>query len=277
MASRGMTTSRTAPLMAVLLVVGSWFLSSNAHASLFVLKESSAAFDVVAAADPDAPSAIDVPGPDSQRLPRREGPHAVRNIEHPLGPARSLPVETSYVYDTLEGGTAATADDEPDEGADQAVLDADAEIDGQRHHYDRRTHVADTSADTDHHVARGPPSDKVLNAHDTTSNPVDPAGEPGWVRRAILGLGSESVTPSAASAVDDLLPGLPSSAPRPLGLGSTGRTAPADLTEQLAMTQVRSAPGGRVIPVAMTDARWPASAGWVKVSQRVNGEAPRLP
>lgn len=84
-------------------------------------------------------------------------------------------------------------------------------------------------------------------------------------------------TPRATSAVDDLLPGLPSSAPRPLGLGSTGRTAPADLTEQLAMTQVRSAPGGRVIPVAMTDARWPASAGWVKVSQRVNGEAPRLP
>jgi hypothetical protein len=37
------------------------------------------------------------------------------------------------------------------------------------------------------------------------------------------------------------------------------------------MTQVRSAPGGRVIPVTMADARWPASAGWVKVSQRVNG------
>ena len=70
---------------------------------------------------------------------------------------------------------------------------------------------------------------------------------------------------------DDLLPGLPSSAPRPLGFGSTGRTRPASLTEQLAMTEVRAAPSGRVLPFTMTDARWPASAGWVKVSQRVNG------
>lgn len=30
---------------------------------------------------------------------------------------------------------------------------------------------------------------------------------------------------------------------RPLGLGSTGRATPAYLTEQLAMTEVRSAPG----------------------------------
>lgn len=37
------------------------------------------------------------------------------------------------------------------------------------------------------------------------------------------------------------------------------------------MTEVRAAPGGRVLPVTMPDARRPASAGWVKVSQRVNG------
>jgi hypothetical protein len=41
--------------------------------------------------------------------------------------------------------------------------------------------------------------------------------------------------------VDPDLPGLPASAPKPAGLGSTGRTTPGNLTEQLAMTEVRSA------------------------------------
>ena len=76
----------------------------------------------------------------------------------------------------------------------------------------------------------------------------------------------------AAKSADNLLPGLPASAPKPLGLGSTGRSAPGNLTEQLAMTEVRSAPGGRVLSrVTMTDARWPASDGWVKMQQIVNG------
>jgi len=75
----------------------------------------------------------------------------------------------------------------------------------------------------------------------------------------------------AARFGDDFLPGLPSTASRPLGLGATGRSTPANLREQLAMTQVRAAPGGRVLPITMTDPRWTAAAGWVKVSQRVNG------
>ena len=75
----------------------------------------------------------------------------------------------------------------------------------------------------------------------------------------------------ATEAVDDLLPGLPSSAPKPLGLGSTGRVTPANLTEQLAMTEVMSAPGGQIIRVTMTDSRWPAADGWVKMAQNVNG------
>ena len=70
----------------------------------------------------------------------------------------------------------------------------------------------------------------------------------------------------------NLLPGLPASAPKPLGLGSTGRTVPGNLTEQLAMTEVRSAPSGRVLSkVPMTDPRWPASDGWIKMQQIVNG------
>ncbi len=59
---------------------------------------------------------------------------------------------------------------------------------------------------------------------------------------------------------------------KPLGLGSTGRTTPANLTEQLAMQQVMSNhTAGRQLPVPMTDPRWPASDGWVKMSQNVNG------
>mgnify|MGYP001332551043 FL=1 len=68
------------------------------------------------------------------------------------------------------------------------------------------------------------------------------------------------------------LPGLPADAPKPLGRGSMGRTVPQDLTEQIAMTEVRSAPGGRVLTkVPMTDPRWPAEDGWVKMQHIVNG------
>ncbi|WP_394003246.1 hemagglutinin repeat-containing protein [Luteimonas sp. WGS1318] len=60
--------------------------------------------------------------------------------------------------------------------------------------------------------------------------------------------------------------------PVPLGLGSTGRTTPANLKEKLAMDQVRSnVENGRPLPVPMTDPRWPGSEGWVKWSQNVNG------
>ena len=69
-------------------------------------------------------------------------------------------------------------------------------------------------------------------------------------------------------------PGLPKSAPKSLGRGNTGRTTPANLKEQLAMTQVKSNPAaGSPIPLkgGMTDPRWPGSAGWVKMRQNVNG------
>jgi filamentous hemagglutinin len=38
------------------------------------------------------------------------------------------------------------------------------------------------------------------------------------------------------------------------------------------MQQAMSNPGaGTVLPLNMTDSRWPASAGWVKMTQNVNG------
>lgn len=63
-----------------------------------------------------------------------------------------------------------------------------------------------------------------------------------------------------------------SHAPRPLGLGSTGRVKPANLTEQLAMTSVRADPAGVPLQrVEMSDPRWPAADGWVKMQQIENG------
>lgn len=56
------------------------------------------------------------------------------------------------------------------------------------------------------------------------------------------------------------------------GQASTGRTAPANLNEQLAMQQAKSNPAaGQRVPITMNDPRWPASQGWVKMQQNVNG------
>ena len=61
------------------------------------------------------------------------------------------------------------------------------------------------------------------------------------------------------------------------GRGSTGRTVPVNLKEQIAMKEVKSNPlkdatdlsaSGKFV---MNDARWPAGEGWVKMSKNVNG------
>lgn len=76
----------------------------------------------------------------------------------------------------------------------------------------------------------------------------------------------------AAKGVEAELPGLLSSAPKPLGLGSTGRTVPGSIREQMAMASVRNNPAGEVIQrITMNDARWPAADGWVKVQQVEGG------
>jgi RHS repeat-associated protein len=85
---------------------------------------------------------------------------------------------------------------------------------------------------------------------------------------------ASGVLGGAPSVVEGELPGLPASAPRSLGLGSTGRAAPANLSEQLAMEEAMSNPGdGMLLPMGkgMTDSRWPGSQGWVKMAQNING------
>ena len=51
--------------------------------------------------------------------------------------------------------------------------------------------------------------------------------------------------------------------------GSTAVRQPANLSEQLALEQVKSNPQGVKLPITMSDSRWPASEGWVKMQQIV--------
>lgn len=53
---------------------------------------------------------------------------------------------------------------------------------------------------------------------------------------------------------------------------STGRTAAGGSNEQRAMDLVQENPEyGNQLPTVMRDPRWPASDGWVKMEQSVNG------
>lgn len=52
----------------------------------------------------------------------------------------------------------------------------------------------------------------------------------------------------------------------PLGRGSTGRTKPKDLNEELAMKEIKSDPTkGKKIPIGLKDSRW---QGWTKMSNK---------
>lgn len=55
--------------------------------------------------------------------------------------------------------------------------------------------------------------------------------------------------------------------------GSTGRVEAASLREKLAMDEAKSRPSAGTVltSLSMRDARWPASRGWVKMAQNING------
>jgi RHS repeat-associated protein len=83
-----------------------------------------------------------------------------------------------------------------------------------------------------------------------------------------VGEGTEIVDATEGEAVADEAAEAASAASR----GSTGRAVPLNLTEQLAMEQAKSNPaGGTIIDLEMRDPRWPASEGWVKMRQHING------
>jgi hypothetical protein len=58
---------------------------------------------------------------------------------------------------------------------------------------------------------------------------------------------------------------------RPLGRGSSGRTAPNNLKEKLSMEQVARNPKGiDLLNVKMTNKRWHGKDGWIKRAQNIN-------
>lgn len=113
----------------------------------------------------------------------------------------------------------------------------------------------------------------------------------GWANGATLGASSaiENLTPNgAANVAADQCSGLylggewsgaATTVALTWGLGgeaeaaaSTGRTEAANLSEQLAMESAQADPeAGLSLPVTMTDPNWPASAGWIKMAQNING------
>jgi hypothetical protein len=136
----------------------------------------------------------------------------------------------------------------------------------------------------------------------TTSNhPFWDATTGRWVKAAALKYGTRLRTPTGGTATvlgghapqhrsgwmwDLTIPGdhdfyidtttadiLVHNCPTNLGRGSTGRTEPANLREQLAMEEAQSNPtAGRVLTnIAMSDSRWLAEEGWVKMQQKVQG------
>lgn len=111
-------------------------------------------------------------------------------------------------------------------------------------------------------------------ATDPLSDVLKDVGRASQITLIIAGTANGVLGGGPAPVVEGELPGLPASAPKPVGLGSTGRTTPANLSEQLAMEEAMSNPSaGQLVRLktGMTDSRWPGSQGWIKLRQNVNG------
>ena len=89
------------------------------------------------------------------------------------------------------------------------------------------------------------------------------AGKVGLKGDEIAGVTKE-VAHMTGSKVDDIYEAAAKNTP--LGLGSTGRSVPNDLKEQAAMLVTRADPqAGEILPLALTDSRWPTTEGWQKM------------
>jgi len=91
-----------------------------------------------------------------------------------------------------------------------------------------------------------------------------------------LAQSAKGVAPKSASermgSLSDNGYGQPYGTPAPKSI-STGRTVPNSLNEQLAMEEVMANPGGKQLPIKMSDTanNLLAEDGWVKMAQNVNG------
>ena len=109
----------------------------------------------------------------------------------------------------------------------------------------------------------------VVSAASTSSTPQDFADKGNWgtvaatAGGAVIGGGSAYISTKESSSALNIN--------HSISRGSTGRTQPLNLREQLAMEQVKSNPfaGTPLSKVPMNDSRWPASEGWIKMQQIV--------
>ena len=119
----------------------------------------------------------------------------------------------------------------------------------------------------------------AFDALASSSSPRDFANKGSWgtvavtAGAAIVGGGSAYVSQRISSSKNSSTRTTTSSSTKvSTSRGSTGRTTPVNLKEQLAMEQVKSdpLPGAKILKTQLGDPRWPASEGWVKMAQNVN-------
>ena len=107
----------------------------------------------------------------------------------------------------------------------------------------------------------------ALVAAGTSSTPQEFADQGNW------GTVTATVTGATLGGAGGLAmsKGASSSKPSNISRGSTGRTKPVNLREQLAMEQVKSNPsaGTALTKVTLNDPRWSSSKGWIKMQQIV--------
>lgn len=79
--------------------------------------------------------------------------------------------------------------------------------------------------------------------------------------------------PNAAGKVMATAAGADECLLKPLGRGSTGDTVAQSLKEKLAMDEAMSNPsaGREITNIILKDERWPATEGWIKMKNNVNG------
>ena len=92
----------------------------------------------------------------------------------------------------------------------------------------------------------------------------------GDVGSSIAGMAYDTAIMAAAVYAPTARPPVSSTQATFTSRGSTATRQPSNLTEKLALEEVMSNPQGKQLPIVMSDPRWPASEGWVKMQQVIN-------
>ena len=108
----------------------------------------------------------------------------------------------------------------------------------------------------------------AVSASLTSSTPQEFAEKGNWGTVAATAGGA--VLGGAGAYVSTKISSTSPKTNQAISRGSTGRTQPVNLREQLAMEQVKSNPSaGQRLDITMNDPRWPVSEGWIKMQQIV--------